>query len=108
MSKVEKDTDKDSVRIQLSELYLARKVSMEMIRDCSVHTSARLNYSFIMEIVSLIYKAGIPIEQEVQRLVENNDKACAEAIESFHLDRLGQVVRDSILVKEGCSPQSQP
>ena len=77
------DTDQNLIRIQLSELYLARRVSIEAIRDCSVHTSARINRAFIMEIITLLYKSGISIESEVAHLNEIGELDCAKGIKEY-------------------------
>ena len=99
----EENDSRDDTRIQLEELYLARKVSLETIRDCSTHSCARVDYAFILEIITLIYKDGIDLDKEIEDL-RIRDPKCAESLEAFRMNRVAQIVRDTVAKP---TPQNQ-
>ena len=86
-------------RTKLDELYLARRVTLETIRDCPAHTRARLDYAFILEVITLLYKDGLSVEEEIRLRRESGDDGCADSLEMFNMHRISSTLRSSLLIQ---------
>ena len=85
-------------------LYLARKVALELLRDCSTHTSARIENAFMLEIVTLLYKQGVRVEDEMARLKAEGQDELASFLEAFSMSRVAKILRQSIILPELTNP----
>lgn len=97
------DKEQDKFHVMLNELYLARKVALELLRDCSTHTSARIENAFMLEIVTLLYRKGIKIEDEMIRMKKEGNDEIASSLEAFSLSRVSKILRQSIILPESTS-----
>lgn len=84
---------------KLEELYLARKVTLETIRDCSMHSRARIDYAFILEIITLLYKEGLSVEEVIRHRRKCGDEGCAKSLELFVMHKISSNLRSSLLVQ---------
>lgn len=69
--------------IALSELYLARRTAIELIRDTSASTRGRINEAFAREIIMLLKEAGIDLETECARLDDASEDTLAAILRSY-------------------------
>lgn len=67
----------------LNELYLARRTAIELVRDANDHVIKRLNNAFLNEIVTILYRDGINIVKEANRLFENNEEDAARLLIAY-------------------------
>lgn len=84
------DPEKDILHVKLSEIYLARRVSLELMRDCDAHSCARVNNAFMSEVVSLLSENSISVGEEVGRLNDADKINCANALKAFDSHRQSQ------------------
>lgn len=97
------DKEQDKFQVMLNELYLARKVALELLRDCSTHTSARIENAFMLEIVTLLYRKGVKVEDEMMRLKNAGQDELASYLEAFSISRVSKILRQSIIVPDSTS-----
>ena len=69
--------------IALSELYLARRTAIELIRDTSNSTRSRINEAFAREIIMILDVAGLDLDVECARLDEAGEDTLAAILKAY-------------------------
>lgn len=74
---------KEDQGLILSEIYLARRTAIELVRDAGDHVIKRLNNAFLNEIVTILYRNGLDIVEEANRLFESNEEEAARLLIAY-------------------------